>query len=233
VIRLPSSLLQITNFLNSNNLTTILIGGAVRDHFFNINTKDFDIEVYGCDNIDQLNSLLSHFSTVDTKGKKFGILSMNIDQYSFDFAMPRTETKKGTGHYKFDITLHSNIDYITAFKRRDFTINAIGYDIQRQNFIDPFNGIDDINNKILKHIDSKSFIEDPLRIYRAMQFISRFDLIIDINTLVLCQHMVKNNCIKELSRNRIKKEFLKVKNIELSKIFLAKLDLDFNNTNLS
>jgi tRNA nucleotidyltransferase (CCA-adding enzyme) len=209
-INLPSSLLEITTFLHKQNLTTILIGGAVRDYYLNSKTNDFDIEIYNCENITQLQNYLSHFGIVDTKGIKFGVLSLKINNFSYDFVIARTEEKIANGHYGFKITLHKNIPYKQAFQRRDFTINAIGYDINKDLFIDPFNGIDDIKNKILKHINPILFIQDPLRVFRAMQFIARFELIMDNTTFKLCQDIIKQNGIKQLSKSQIKKEQKKI-----------------------
>ena len=229
MIKLPKSLFEISSFLNSKNITTILIGGAVRDYFLYKNTTDFDIEVYGCENISLLKEYLNKFGKVDTKGSKFGILSVNIDNNSYDFALPRTEEKISKGHFGFKITTYKTLDFNISFKRRDFTINAIGYNIQTKKFIDPFNGIDDVKNKILRHIDKNSFIEDPLRVYRAMQFIARFELYIDNETLKLCKNIIEKNLINELSKKQIQKEFNKIdKKSRKSKLFiefLSKINL--------
>ncbi len=55
-------------------------------------------------------------------------------------------------------------------KRRDFTINAIAYDLKNKEFVDITGGLDDIKNRILRHIKDENFEDDPLRILRAFRF---------------------------------------------------------------
>ena len=61
-------------------------------------------------------------------------------------------------------------------------MNAIGYDINERKFIDPFNGINDIKNGVINIVDEYTFVEDPLRLYRAIQFASRFNMTINSKT---------------------------------------------------
>jgi len=183
----------------------ILVGGCVRDFLLGENPKDIDIEVHGC-SIDELQSILSSFGKVDAVGKSFGILKFNNE---YDFSVPRKETKTGTGHKGFDVSFE-NVSLIDAFRRRDFTINAIGWDYKTEKYIDFFHGISDLNNKIIRHIDDNTFIEDALRIYRAMQFQCRFGFNIANETLKLIHDMVVyDGCLDELPIERIADEWKK------------------------
>ena len=206
---IPKDLQKIIYYLNKKSAKVIIIGGAVRDNLLNIKPKDFDIEVYNIDSLGKLESLIKPFGVVNIVGKSFGILKLKSNFGEYDFSLPRLDTKIDIGHKGFSVEINSKLDYKNAFKRRDFTINAIGYDFIENKIIDPFNGLEDLKNKKLKHIDSDTFIQDPLRVYRAISFISRFNLKLDNKTYELCKSMVKNGQLEELPKERIWQEWQK------------------------
>ena len=88
--------------------------------------------------------------------------------------------------------------------------SIITIDVNAKKIIDPFNGIDDLKNKRLKIINIDTFVEDPLRVLRAMGFCARFELICDNNLITTCQSMIKNNMLDELPTSRIYTEFIKL-----------------------
>ncbi len=207
---IPFILKQILYDLNSIGAKSILVGGCVRDHFLNISCKDYDIEIFNIYKTEELSSSLSKYSNVKFIGKSFGVLSLKIDNVNFDFALARSEIKTGFKHQDFKVNINSPLSYKEAALRRDFTINSIGYDFFKNDFLDPFNGIKDLKCKKLKHINTKTFIEDPLRVYRAISFASRFEFNLDKTTFKLCKQMVKNNDLNYLPKERIYTEFKKI-----------------------
>lgn len=194
--------LEIAKRVNEKGGKTYYVGGFVRDEILNIDNKDLDIEVHGISPND-LNEILAQVGEPLTYGKNYGIYSLKHE--NIDIAMPRIEHNTGRGHKDFEVYVDPYIDLTTAIKRRDFTINAIYKDVLTNEIIDPFNGIDDLNNKIIRHIDSNTFIEDPLRVLRAAQFASRFNFIIAKETIELC----KTIDITSLSRERVEEELQK------------------------
>lgn len=222
---------KIATLVNEKGGTAYYVGGFVRDLIRGYDNVDLDIEVHGIDN----NTLLDILSCIGeplTYGKSFGIYSLK--NHNIDIAMPRIEHNTGYGHKDFEVYVDPYIDLVSAIKRRDFTINAIYKNILTQEIIDPFNGIKDIENKIIRHIDSNSFSEDPLRVLRACQFASRFNYEIDPYTIDLC----KNIDIKTLSKQRVFEELKKaLLNSEKPSIFfnylktMNQLDYWFNNIN--
>jgi tRNA nucleotidyltransferase (CCA-adding enzyme) len=210
MITLPSSLLQLVEHLSSHGIRAIFVGGFVRDHFSGDTTHDLDIELYGVTSLDALERLLSPFGKVGVFGKSFGVLKLSYAGYSIDFSPPRTESKSGFGHKGFEIAWLSELDFTSAARRRDFTINAIGYDPLTKSLLDPYNGIEDLKSKILRCVDPETFVDDPLRILRAIQFAARFELTCDNNLLVLCREMIKNDVLSELPKERIFEEFKKL-----------------------
>lgn len=207
---IPLILKEILNTLQELKAKPILVGGCVRDFFLDIPVKDYDVEIFGIDSLDIIEKSLNKFGNVKLVGKSFGVLTLKVDGYDFDFALPRTEEKIGSTHQDFQITTNSKLSFKEAAIRRDFTINAIGYDYFKKEFIDPFGGINDIKNSILRHINDKTFIEDSLRVYRAVQLSARFNLNLDEKTFDLCKTIVKNGELENLPKERIFEEFKKL-----------------------
>ena len=210
MLTLPEILEDILKDLQEIGATPIIVGGSVRDFFLNIPVKDYDIEIFGIDSLETIQKSLEKFASVKLVGKSFGVLTLRVNEYDFDFALPRIEKKIGNTHQDFEIITNANLSFKEAAIRRDFTINAIGYDFCTKDFLDPFNGINDLKNRVLKYIDDKTFIEDSLRVYRAIQFSARFDFSLDEKTFELCKKIVQNNELHFLPKERIYEEFKKL-----------------------
>ncbi|RXJ76089.1 polynucleotide adenylyltransferase, partial [Aliarcobacter skirrowii] len=209
-IKIPKILENIFEDLKSKQAKPIVVGGCVRDSFLNKEIKDYDIEVYNIDSIDSLKSVISKYKEPKLVGKSFGVLKLSVDDFDFDFSLPRTEIKTGFKHTDFEIILDSNLSYKEASRRRDFTINSIGYDYFENRFLDPFGGIKDLKKREIKHIDDKTFIEDSLRVYRALGFSSRFNFKISKKTKKLCKKIVENKELEHLPKQRVFDEFKKI-----------------------
>lgn len=177
------------------------VGGYVRDKFLNLKNKDIDVEVYGLSMV-ELEKLLSNFGEVNHVGASFGILM--VKGYDIDFALPRTELKVGDNHTDFEVTVNSDLSLLEATKRRDFTMNAILQDVLTGKFIDLYGGIEDIKNSVIKFVNKDTYKEDELRAFRACQFSSRFNFIIDKEVIE-----ESKNFSYKLSNERIFEEFNK------------------------
>ena len=207
---LPAILYTISNELQKKHAQVIVVGGSVRDYFLGLPIKDYDLEVYGLDCVGALESVLAQYGKVKLVGKSFGVLKFVYEREEYDFAFPRTERKIGSGHRGFDISVDGMMDFESAARRRDFTINAMGYDIAEKRFLDPFDGRKDLKEKILRHIDDNTFTEDPLRLYRGVQFCARFGLRMHDATKKLCRKMVKAGMLEELPKERVFDEIKKL-----------------------
>lgn len=122
----------------------------------------------------------------------------------FDISLPRVETKISTGHRGFKVEVAKS-EREASF-RRDFTMNALMYNIYTHEILDFYGGISDIKAKKIKIIDEQKFKEDSLRVFRAMQFSSRFKLKIEKNSIRVMQSIDLN----DLSSERIWIEFFKM-----------------------
>jgi len=210
MIKYPKELDPIFNKLKKNNATPIIVGGFIRDSLLHIKSKDIDIEVYGISSFEILEKILEEFGDVNSVGKSFGVCKLKFDGLYLDFSLPRKDSKIDTGHRGFDIEVDCSLDFKTATSRRDFTINAIGYNIITKKILDPFNGVLDLENKILKAVDETKFAQDPLRVLRAVQFYARFDLTLNLELFTLCENMVNKNLLNELPKSRIFDEIQKL-----------------------
>ncbi|QFR50385.1 CCA tRNA nucleotidyltransferase [Sulfurimonas lithotrophica] len=246
IIDYPNILNKIFDKLYKYDIKPIIVGGYIRDYIFNsasnkkqVLTKDIDIELYNATSIENIQQILIEFGNSNIIGKNFGVIKLKIDDLDIDFSMPRTENKISSGHTGFSVQTYSNLNFKTASLRRDFTINSIGYDIFSKKLLDPYNGLEDISNKILKIVNEKTFIEDPLRVLRAMQFCARFNLTADKQLIDICSKMCQKNLLNELPRERIfeefKKLFLKAKRPSIGLNFLKEVDafIYFNELNIS
>jgi len=210
MITLPEEIRPITDSLLEQGCFPVLVGGYIRDTLLQKKSTDIDIEVYAVNNLETLQKMLEPFGSVNLVGKSFGILKLALFNYDVDFSLPRRESKKTGGHRGFTIYLSGQMDFATASLRRDFTINAIGYDINTSLLLDPYGGQKDLQSRMLRCVNEQTFIEDPLRVLRAVQMAARFNLTCDETLLKLMKNMVSEGALRELPKERIFGELKKL-----------------------
>lgn len=159
----------------------------MRDWLARRTAKDFDIEVYGVPP-EQLAATLERFGSTDPVGRSFGVIKLRLGGVDYDFALPRRESKTAAGHRGFTVGVDPDLTPAEALARRDFTINAMALDPFTGELIDPHGGRADLAAGVLRHT-SAAFVEDPLRVLRAMQFAGRFDLRLAPETVALCREI--------------------------------------------
>lgn len=146
-----------------DQLNCYLVGGAVRDDLLGLPVRERDWVVIGHD----ASSLLSlGFKQV---GKSFPVFLH--PRSGEEYALARTERKISSGYHGFSFDTSPSITLAQDLERRDLTINALARDHQGH-IIDPFNGLQDLHSRILRHV-SDAFIEDPLRLLRVARFAAR------------------------------------------------------------
>ncbi len=191
--------------IKSTGGRVFFVGGCVRDFFLEQSIEDIDVEVYGV-TAPQLEQILCQYGTVNHIGKSFGVYI--VKGMSLDITLPRTEKKMGVGHKDFIVTVDPFLPLEMASKRRDFTWNAIYVDAISGEIIDPFNGLKDLQLGIVRHIDDKTFAEDPLRVLRALQFAGRFGFTLHADTKKLCRSLLSE--LPTLPKERLFEEFKKL-----------------------
>ena len=177
-----------------------LVGGAVRDKLMGRLNDDRDYLVVG--------STPEEMVRLGYKpiGKDFPVFLHPISKE--EYALARTEKKVGKGYHGFEFYTSANVSLEEDLSRRDITINAIAED-EEGNIYDPFNGVDDIKNRVIRHV-SEAFSEDPLRVLRVARFASLdFEFKVQKETLALMKKMVESGELKTLSVERVVAEVKK------------------------
>ncbi|OHD57853.1 MAG: hypothetical protein A2014_11355 [Spirochaetes bacterium GWF1_49_6] len=210
----PPDLKFIVETLKYAGFEAYLVGGAVRDlihrqvhHIEQIPEMDFDfatnadpqkiISVFSGKRIFTIPTGLQHGTvTVVLNGKNYEITTYRIDGSYADGRHP--------DHVRFSSSLEEDL------ARRDFTVNAIAYDILESRIIDPFGGTDDIRAKVIRTVgDPKArFSEDALRLMRACRIAAYMGYTIEERTLNAVRESAPN--IKKVSPERIQEELMKL-----------------------
>ena len=193
-------------------INAFLVGGCVRDLMLNplAESIDVDIMVEG-DGIDFAEKLARKINVPKiVPFKKFATAKIPYNEYEIEVASARLEKYDESSRSPSEVVM-SNIE--DDLLRRDFTINAMAVSLNKENFgefFDPFNGMEDLSNKILRTpLDSDTtFSDDPLRMMRAAYFASKLSLDIDPS----CLESIKNNAerITIVSQERKTNELLKI-----------------------
>ena len=180
-------------------MQTYLVGGAVRDKLLGRPIKDQDWVVVG---------------STPEKMLAQGYQSVGADFPVFlhpktkeEYALARIERKIGVGYTGFSCDASSEVSLEEDLLRRDLTINAMAMDDQG-NIIDPYNGQQDLENRLLRHV-SDAFVEDPLRVLRVARFAARYHSLgfrIAPETQALMQTITTNGELTTLSAERVWQE---------------------------
>ena len=182
------------------------VGGFVRDRQMGHDCKDVDIEIHGIAPY-TLTEILDSLGEHTEMGASFGIYGLR--HYDLDIAMPRSEKATGHGHRDFEVFVDPFLGTERAARRRDFTVNAMMENVLTGELIDRFGGKEDMEKKILRHVDDKSFVEDPLRVLRAAQFAARFGYTVDEKTVRLCRTMELSALPRERIMGELEKALLR------------------------
>ena len=202
----------ISELSDETQINAFLVGGCVRDLMLNplAESIDVDIMVEG-DGIDFAEKLARKINVPKiVPFKKFATAKIPFKEYEIEVASARLEKYDEYSRSPSEVVM-SNIE--DDLLRRDFTINAMAVSLNKENFgefFDPFNGMEDLSNKILRTpLDSDTtFSDDPLRMMRAAYFASKLSLAIDPSCLESIKHNAER--IKIVSQERKTNELLKI-----------------------
>lgn len=185
-----------------------LVGGGVRDHLMGAPVKDWDLEVFGLSH-DALHEILRRRGSVNTVGRSFGVLKWRPhggSEQEIDVSIPRRDSKVGPGHRGIAVEGDPNMSTREATRRRDLTINAMMWDLGAGRLEDPWDGRRDLHAGVLRAVDEETFLEDPLRALRVVQFAARLGFSPDPSLIALCRRAA----LDELPAERIQGEWGKL-----------------------
>jgi tRNA nucleotidyltransferase (CCA-adding enzyme) len=177
-----------------------LVGGAVRDQFLGYPVRERDWVVVGA--TPEL-LLQKGYQQV---GRDFPVFLHPMTRE--EYALARTERKQGSGYYGFSCDFNPHVTLEEDLRRRDLTINAMAMD-ESGHLIDPFNGLDDLKKRCLRHV-SDAFVEDPVRVLRVARFAARYHHLgftLADETRCLMVEMVKQGELAHLVPERVWQEW--------------------------
>ncbi len=173
----PASALEIVTRLRQLGFDAYFCGGCVRDALMNRQPKDWDITTNAIP--DQIERFFPHTIPV---GKKFGVMIVVVDEQQYEVATFRADVEYRDGRRPDQIRFTSAKEDV---KRRDFTINALLYDPESDQVIDHVGGVNDIEHRLLRTVGEpeQRFLEDHLRMLRAIRFAGRTGFKIEAGTI--------------------------------------------------
>ena len=202
----PDLALDIARAVRAAGGRALIVGGWVRDQLLGHPSKDLDLEVFGVPAPD-LRAMLERFGRVDTVGESFTVYKIG----DLDVSIPRRESKAGRGHKGFVVTGDPTLSAREAARRRDFTVNAMAWDPLADTMVDPFDGRRDLEARLLRAVDPRTFADDSLRVLRALQFAARFEFTIDDATKALCRSLPLDDLPAERVWGEIEKLLLRAR----------------------
>lgn len=195
------SVLKVINQIENAGGEAYIVGGCVRDILLSHCPQDFDVATSL-----PPERIIEIFPKTIATGLKHGTVTVVMDQEMIEVTTYRTDGKYNDSRHPEKVFFVSNLS--EDLSRRDFTVNAIAYN-PKSGIVDKFNGIDDLNNGILRAVGnpSKRFSEDALRIMRLFRFACQLDFAIEENTLSTALNLSNN--LNSISRERIATELFK------------------------
>lgn len=222
----PQEVLDIYKKLRVTGFQAFFVGGCVRDFLMNRTITDWDLTT------DATPEEIQKVFRNSFYGNRFGTVGIPLkDGYPLEITTFRTESGYLNARHPEKVEWGKSIE--EDLSRRDFTINAIAANLERQttnnelitNFIDPYNGLLDIENKLIRTVGKpdERFSEDALRLFRAVRFAAQLDFKIEDASW---KSLVTNaNLITKISGERIRDELSKILSSERAYEGVKLLDL--------
>lgn len=184
-----------------------VVGGAVRNSLLGFPINDFDIAAKL--SVDEVEGLLQNTNFhLSGKYKRTGTLVIKCGKQTFEYTTFRQDSYPlSSGEHTPSQCIFTDSIEVDA-KRRDFSCNALYYDIKEHKIIDLVNGINDIQNKVLRTVrtPAQTLSEDALRIMRLVRFAVQLGFGIEADTLAAAKKYAKQ--LADISAERIKDELM-------------------------
>lgn len=172
-----------------------MVGGAVRDAVLETAPKDVDFIIRGVTPVElEAYFLAEPGAKLDLVGRNFGVYKYRPagSREMIDLALPRSEQSTGLGKREFAVQADPNLPITADLSRRDFTFNAMAYDINKQSLIDPYQGSADLRQGIIRCVGDprQRFNEDRTRMLRALRFACQLNLNLAPETEAVLREMI-------------------------------------------
>jgi putative nucleotidyltransferase with HDIG domain len=210
---IPQHVSHVTKSLKAAGFEAFVVGGCVRDTIMGRTPKDWDITTNAVP--EQIISLFESQGRKVVYENTFGTVAIIDENEPLDSTIRqieitpfRSETSYSDNRHPDSITFSKTLD--EDLKRRDFTVNALAYDIENDILIDNYGGLSDIENDILKTVGNaeERLSEDALRILRGIRFAAQLGFTVSHETISAMFHV--KHLLKNISQERIRDEFVKM-----------------------
>lgn len=206
---IPNYIDYVMMHLQEHGHKTFLVGGAARDIFMPSSRPIHDFDITTSATPGEVSQL---FRKVIPTGIEHGTVTVVVDGHQVEITTLRKEGKYSDFRHPDNVIFTDDI--LEDLSRRDFTVNAIAIDNQR-NVFDPFSGLKDLQRGLIKAVGNPSdrFTEDPLRMIRAIRFmctLSSTDIIMSIDTPTYLSIAKNYNLIQKVSMERVRDELCKI-----------------------
>lgn len=206
---------MLSNFFQMAGFKLYCVGGAVRDSFYGIAPKDYDL----CTNA-MPNDVIALLTDADIKcdliGERFAVVMAKMEEGAYEIATFRSDISYADNRHpevKIGVTIEEDV------KRRDFTINAMFFDLETRTIIDLVGGEKDLRDRLIRCVGNarERFEEDHLRKLRAIRFACKMDFAIDGDTW----DAIKERPMLSIDKESIYKELCKAHDYAIYKQGLA------------
>lgn len=206
-IRQPSYIKKCHKILNKNGYESYIVGGCVRDYLLDKEPKDWDMTTNATP--EQIISCFSPKYKIIETGLKHGTVTIIINNYNVEITTYRTESEYSDNRHPNEVTFVKNLK--EDLSRRDFTINAMAYN-DKDGLVDYFGGYEDLLTKTIRCVGTPQlrFSEDALRILRAIRFYCTLGKEWKIDSQTQKSIHINYHGLKNVSRERIHDEFIKI-----------------------
>jgi len=202
-IQIPETLKRAAKVFSDASFQCWLVGGAIRDGLLGRETYDYDLATDA-----EPNDVIKLFRRTIPTGIKHGTVSIILGKYRFETTSFRQDGPYSDGRHPDEVSFSESIDSDLA--RRDFTVNAMAWDLINNSFFDPHGGREDLGRRLIRAIGNpqERFLEDGLRSVRACRLASQLGFRIHPATLNAISETRSN--IGALSGERIWEELKKI-----------------------
>lgn len=206
--KVPEEVLGVVEKLNKFNFKAYLVGGCVRDLYLGVKPKDWDIATNA--NPQEIQGIFED-SFYENDFGTVGVVNRETEEETLkvvEVTPFRKEGKYSDNRRPDSVIFAQNLEEDLA--RRDFTVNAIAYDPIKDEIVDPYEGLKDIKDKILRTvgIPKERFSEDALRMLRAIRICAEFGFMCNVDT---AEAITENaNLLNNISKERIRDEFIRI-----------------------
>ncbi|TSC54755.1 MAG: poly(A) polymerase [Parcubacteria group bacterium LiPW_30] len=205
---IPENIGAISESLEKAGFEAYLVGGCVRDVLAGRKPKDWDFTTNA-----RPEDIIKIFPKTfyENEYGTVGVVNENTEDESLkvvEITPYRIEGKYSDYRRPDSVVFSKNLE--DDLKRRDFTINAIAYDITKGQIVDPYNGQKDIKDKVIRAVGNpeERFAEDALRVLRAIRLATELGFMINNETEKALENNVKN--LGKIAQERIRDEFIKL-----------------------